>query len=300
MTSTERIRPRLALASVDPLLAAARREAPRLARALGIPVRTSVPRSFTRQEAAEHEAAHVVVGLALRLQPVFAVAAPFARHDGGNRAMFCLALGNSRTCAIVAVAGMVWDRSSWLGYSDAAMLVASIATPGVVADGPTLLRQSCAAARRLLRRHAGAVRAVADVLVKAQGAWVQGDTLVRTAFRGSPALRHAARHRARGGACRLAWKLARVADGSPDLQLFGVARLVEMAKPKEQAPAVWSPSAAREHARALLCHFLTDDGDTPPIDFERRVQGLRDLLRIDRAFDTAVTFAAALGKLGLT
>ena len=69
---------------------------------------------------------------------------------------------------------------------------------------------------------------------------------------------------------------------------------------RTKSTPVWSPSAARERARAALYRFLTiQSKDLPPSERVRREAGFRDLLLNDRAFDAADALRTAGRELGI-
>jgi hypothetical protein len=171
----------------------------RLRRHLPLPVITSRP-GITLREVAEHEAAHVVVAVALGGAPLLVhvgnsfggVVTSFGGIDG-----MLVSITSPEARGPVAVAGMVWDKSARVGPADGAMLLEWLS--GQLGPWPSreprrvaeLIREASRRARVLLRTHRAAVLAVAgeiEAAVRAGEQPVDGDRLARAARRTSPNL----------------------------------------------------------------------------------------------------------------
>lgn len=95
----------------------------RLRRQLPFPIMTRPPAGFTKRQRAEHEAAHIVVALALGGSPLFVHLGDTIGGEpcGTGEAMFGVyAIGDAM--GPISVAGMVWDHRDAIGPSDGEIL----------------------------------------------------------------------------------------------------------------------------------------------------------------------------------
>lgn len=160
---------------LDAQIASVRRQARTLRRQLGMTVRMSPPSRWDRRRTAMHEAAHCVVALAHGL-PVFFV---HMGHMMGGRQFTAIGAEGMAVGAVMpdvigtfAVAGMVQDRSDWLGVSDASALMQYLVRFPQIGAYPNrnaaLTRKTIAyckrQARDILRREKAAVKAVAELI----------------------------------------------------------------------------------------------------------------------------------------
>lgn len=161
----------------------------RLRRQLPIPVMTR--NSHTRRQIAEHEAAHVVVAIAIGGDPLFVhvgkslggVAALSGQDDG-----LFVAMVPEAAIGVTSVAGMVWDKSDKIGPHDAMLLLHWMQTElgGYPQRFPSESAQMVAAAKgsaaNILASNSSAVMAIADH-VERFGTVFDGRTLRRIASR---------------------------------------------------------------------------------------------------------------------
>lgn len=219
-------------------------------------VRTATDRRYTPRELAEHEAAHVVVAMATGADVLMVhVGATF----GGER------LSNSDVDGIcvmamvsefghVAVAGMVWDMSDWLGPADAAMMLSHLRgeldewwpmrRPLEVAG---LIWKAIGDASGILAKYGDAVRAVADTIENHGGTVLDGSIIRKTVSRfmrlkKPPSYPHRT------------WNLAMVGDvkASEAIADVGLEGLLKLAKRHASAVRCAAPAVALD-ARRRRC-----------------------------------------------
>jgi len=168
-----------------------------LRRNLHMRVKTAPGGHYTWREATEHEAAHIVVALAIGADVLMVhVGASF----GGERLSAsdvdgmaaCVAMTPETVSALgaFAVAGMVWDISDWLGPADAAAMLQHLRErlgeqwpmrrPLEVAG---LVWKAIGAASFILAEHGEAVRAVADLIESHGGTILDGAIIRKTVSR---------------------------------------------------------------------------------------------------------------------
>lgn len=145
----------------------AQRRARQLRKLLGIPVVISW--RGRRRTMLEHEAAHVVVGLALGGFVPFLF---YGKTLGGAPVHYnpkqidalTFALAEPEHYAAIAIAGSLWEKRQSFGLGDATMIYSSIMMSSSSDSAATLITRASAKAARLLRKHRAAVRAVADYI----------------------------------------------------------------------------------------------------------------------------------------
>lgn len=163
-----------------------------LRRNLPMRVRAAPDRRYSPREAAEHEAAHVVVAMATGADVLMVhVGATFGgeRLSGSDVDGIC-AMAMVSEFGHVAVAGMVWDMSDWLGPADAAMILGHLRgklneqwpmrRPLEVAG---LIWKAIGDASGILAEHGDAVRAVADAIESHGGTILDGSIIRKTVSR---------------------------------------------------------------------------------------------------------------------
>ncbi len=162
-----------------------------LRRNLPMRVRTAPNRRRTLREAAEHEAAHIVVAMATGADVLMAhIGATFGgkRLSSSDVDGIC-AMAMVSEFGHVAVAGMVWDMSDWLGLADAVMLLQHLR--GRLGDWPMrrplevagLVWKAIGYASGILAEYGGAVRAVADTIENHGGTVLDGSVIRKTVSR---------------------------------------------------------------------------------------------------------------------
>lgn len=155
-------------------------------------LRTRLDRRLAPREAAEHEAAHAVVALATGADVLMVhIGATFGgeRLSGSDIDGVC-ALANVSDLGAVAVAGMVWDISDWLGPADASLMLRHLREklkepwpmrrPLEVAG---LAWTAIGDASGILAKYGDAVRAVADTIESHDGTILDGAIIRKTVSR---------------------------------------------------------------------------------------------------------------------
>lgn len=210
-----------------------------LRRNLPMRVKTAPGGHYTWREATEHEAAHIVVALAIGADVLMVhVGASF----GGERlsasdvdgVAACVATTPETVSALgaFAVAGMVWDISDWLGPADAAAMLQHLRErlgeqwpmrrPLEVAG---LVWKAIGDAARILSRCGDAVRAVAD-LIEANGGSVFDGAVIRKTVSRFVRLPRVSRQPSK------TWARAMLGDAqaTAEVKLAGLGKVLTLAK----------------------------------------------------------------------